>query len=783
MRYAPRRPRGVVPGLCLSLCLMLGLTACGGGSGGGGGGLPPGGNNPPTGTLIAPTLGIAGLLGDSFRLSFVSDDDGTATVRFVADQDWDLNTTADQVVLFTGQDGNGAQQDATLTLQAPLALGTYSLFLEVDDGVNPAVVIELPQALVIHPALAGVAPPRSNRYGVIDRTVVFSRGEAEDNTGPLNGDGLADDGVAVVYDTLTGLLTQPTPSISMDVTGAPGGRARPLLGESGTLAWLTLEADENFNLNGGNFQNPVPPFIGADIDAIDAMVSFFTPAVSPVPITNTYGSATALLGVAGGRILAQYAEAGEGVGGTMLNGDGDALDVFFGYVDPLAPVPPYEFNQVVLHTGFPGGALGLAFQHAQGTNVGWLATELTGPFLFNANGDLDQGDTFLALGTLQQPGGTGLPAIFSNAAGFQAAPPKPPSPVDPAAGFGVTVDGHAGYYISEITDNGPPGGIFGNDLNGDGLIGMTAAFYDITNMLEFIPAGAAGPVNSAPGSPLVYDGTRMFFTGIEAPRADPALGTNGDGDGGADLNILYWTDHSVPGPISTPVAVNFGGGITLTGLSLDLGGSMVSLAPGWMAVIVNELANGGQDINGSGAVDMAYLLIETAALPAPVVHNPGFAPSFTQTFPLTGLYGEDPGAGDQGVVVRLTELMNGDLDADANATETFFAYVSFQTPTTFLLLDGGGDHCAVAPGLIGITAKEDYTGRDYDGNGQFTDAVFRVFDFSGTAVQPGLPCARRSVPVTDTGNLWAYLRDEVTENRNLNGDGDSTDLILGLWIP
>jgi hypothetical protein len=89
----------------------------------------------------------------------------------------------------------------------------------------------------------------------------------------------------------------------------------------------------------------------------------------------------------------------------------------------------------------------------------------------------------------------------------------------------------------------------------------------------------------------------------------------------------------------------------------------------------------------------------------------------------------------------------------------------------------------VANGFIGITADEAYTDQDYDGNGLRTDTLLRVFDITGAVLQPGVPCSRLSVPVTDTGSLWAYLRDEATEGRNLNGDGDSTDLILGLWIP
>ncbi len=779
MRAATRRRWRVVPALLLPLVLI----ACGGGGGGGtGGGPPPGGNNPPQATLVAPTLGVAGLLGDSFTLSFVSNDDDAASVRLIADADGDPGTTGDQTVLFTGVDGDGAQQDVDVDLQAPLTQGSYLLVLEVNDGVNAPVVIQLPQPLVIYPAIAGVAPPRSNRYGVIDQTVVFSRGEAEDNAGPLNGDGLADDGVMVLYDAVSGVLTQGTPTVSMDVGGVGGGRVRPVLGQAGVLAWFTLEADENRNLNATNGENPIPPLGGADVDQTDTMVSYVLPGVSPLPVTNTYGGASAIVGFAQEQILVKYAEAGEGLGGTVINVDADTADSFFGYVDPLFPGPVHEFNQVVFHSLAPGPALGLRYHTVDLQQGAWLTTEAGGPILFDANLDGDQGDTYVAIANQLQTGGTGAPAFFTSFAGVQAAPAQPPSPVDPTGGFGITGSGFAGYYIDEVSNNLPPGGAGGNDRNGDFVIGMVAAFYDSTLQAETIPVGAAGPINSVPGSPLLYDVNRMFFTASEAPRADPAAGTNGDGDGGADLQIVYWTDHTVPAPVSTPLMINFPG-IPLTGVSLDLGGSMVQLAPGWIALTVNEVANGNVDINGSGAIDFAYLLVDTAAAPMPVVHNPEVVPSTTPTFPLTGLYGEDALNSDRGVVLRLTEQANGDLDSDGNATEIFFAYISFNAPSVVRLLDGGGDHCAVADGRIGFTADEAYTGQDYDDNGSSTDVLFRVLDFAGNELQRGLPCSRLSVPVTEIGRLWAFLRDEATEGRNLNGDGDQTDLVLGLWIP
>ena len=302
--------------------------------------------------------------------------------------------------------------------------------------------------------------------------------------------------------------------------------------------------------------------------------------------------------------------------------------------------------------------------------------------------------------------------------------------------------------------------------------------------MQLLPIGAGGPINSIPGCPdLVYDNTRVFFTGIEAPRAEPAVGTNLDGDA-LDLQILYWMDHTAgPNPPAQPVPVAFGGGIPLQALALDQGGSVTQLAPGWLAVIVNEQANGNFDINGSGAVDFAYLLVDTSTNPNPTVHNPQIVPSAAGTIPLTGIYGQDAGNADQGVFVRLAEAQNGDLDGDMNATETFIAYISFTAPTVVVRFDTGGDHLAVADGRVAITASEAFTGSDFDGNGSFTNFVFRVLNFAGAALEPGKLCAQLSVPVTESGQVFVYLRDESVEARNLNADGDQTDRILGIWIP
>jgi hypothetical protein len=768
-------------------------TPGGGGAGGGGGGA--GGNAAPTLAFVSPTTGFRGVLRDTLRVSFIANDvDDAATVSLLLDTDGNPATQGDQEEVYAAPDADGATVEFSFRLPPTLPPGLHGLILRAVDGKNPPVEISLPRGLMLHPALAGVLPPRRNRYGIVGDNVVFSRGEAEDAAGPLNGDGDAGDGVFATFNVQTGILTQPMPSVSMDVRAGAGGLAQPIPAEGGVLAWLTLEVDEGRNLNGANGQRGILPLGGPDADLADTMVSFVVPGVSLTPITNTFGGAAAITARVDGKLVVHYQEAGEGNGalggGSDLNFDFDPLDALFGYIDTSAVAAVNEFFQIVFCDIPPVHTVGPAWRDAGSAHGAMLVSEPGSAPGTDFNGDGDQADACLWLGDLFQGGGAGASANFHNLAGTQLAPvATPPSPVDPLAAFDVSSSDFAAYYVDEAAHNVPPGFGAGNDRNGDGVVGRVATYYHIPSATEVIPPSLAGALNSAPGaSVMLYEGNRLFFTAMEAPRLDPLAGggipgTNGDGDNGADLEILYWLDHSIVPPVAAPLAVAFGGAVNIHALSLDGGGQVARLSPGWLAVIVSEAANGGQDINGSGAVDMAYLLVDTTTVQAPTVYNPGIVPSLTASMPLEGIFSAGPGLPAPGVVVRLTEAANGDLDGDGNGNEIFFAYISFTQANTPILLDAGGDMCSIAGGMIGVTAYEVYTGQDYDGNGIIGDAVFRVFDLLGNVIERGRLCSPLSVPATEDGRAWLYLRDEAVEGRSLNADGDSNDLILGVWLP
>jgi hypothetical protein len=209
------------------------------------------------------------------------------------------------------------------------------------------------------------------------------------------------------------------------------------------------------------------------------------------------------------------------------------------------------------------------------------------------------------------------------------------------------------------------------------------------------------------------------------------------------------------------------------------GGAAALLGPFWLAVVANEGAN-GLDLNGDlDQGDNVLLLVEVAAGPPPVVHNTQLVTSAAGSIPLTGV-----SDGVSGVLVRAVESANADLNGDGDVTDALLVWFAFAQPTTRVFLQNtGGDHAWVAGGTIGVTANEALTQTDLNGDGDAFDFLFRAYSDLGALLEPGILSASHSRPYSADGSLWAFLRSEVAEARNLNGDADSLDFVLGLWKP
>ncbi len=622
----------------------------------------------------------------------------------------------------------------------PLAPGMYTLFLTVDDGFNPVATSAMAGPFVVVNGRAGVSPTRSTAYGVQGSRIVMTVGESEN--GPpvsLNGDLDTSDGVLGTLNSLTGAFTQHARSI--DVTGIDGQGTARRIDFLGPYAFATTrELDEGVSLNG-------------DADISDLMTSAYESS-TPAVVTHLYGGMTSSGLVSGSKALCRVIEAQEGNGGTDLNGDGDKLDTEIAVLD--APTN--------LHVVIPQATSAAAPLRLDGTFFAYQVSEANQGAILN--GDADATDTLLALGEITQP------VPFRGFAGF-IAPAVQPRAVQPGAAFAVSAARLLGYYVDEVTT--------GVDVNGDGdQLDRVPAIWSnpiLPPNVESIPGLAAFLRLDAGNNPrhAFFEGGKFVYTAVENPGYSPGAGDNGDGDL-ADTEILRWTDTATPGVtnvLNPALGPPFAG---LTGLALD-GGSLTEVAPGWLAAVVNETANGNLDLSGDGVLSTALLLIDfTAAVP--VVWNTGLSTAASGRIPATGI------GSATGVVVSAPESVNGILNGDGDALDTVCLFVPFATPNVPVELSSTGAIDALVVGTrIGLTAYEALTTTDHNLDGDATDHVFRIVSTAGVVEVGGLTCAPTSRPASDTGLLWAYLRSEAAEARDLNGDLDQFDVVVGAWKP
>ena len=720
-----------------SLLLSLPVLGCGGSSGGGGGG-GGGGGTPPTANLTAPTAGVIALRGDLVPVTFTADDDGAAQVRLVADVDGNFGTTGDQTTVFGPvADANGASTQVNALTQ-PLAPGAYTLFLVVDDGFNPVATSVMTGPFVVVVGKAGVAPNRSTAYGVQGDRIVLTVGESEN--GPpmsLNGDLDTSDGVLGTLDTLTGTFTQHATSI--DVTNIDlQGTARRIEFLGPYAFATTREADQS-------------TFINGDLDQTDLMTSFYE-SVTPAVTTHVFGGLTPTGQILGAKSISTLLEAQEGIGGTNQNGDADTTDTVISILDA-------SLNTRVT---IPLATVATPVVKRNATQFAYLVSEAGQAADLNADGDAT--DTLVALADLS------LPVPFRGFAGQVA--PQQGRGVQPTAAFAVSSNGHLGYYVDEASTN------LDVNVDGDQVDHVPAIWFaaPAPPNVETLPGMPGVKLESGNGARHAFiEGGKLLYTAIELPAYSPPLGDNGDADL-ADQEILRWTALGAP-TVTTVLHPNLGGAFTgLTGLALD-GGSLAGVRTGGLAAVVQESANGGLDLSGDGAIGAALLLIDCTG-PAPVVWNTGLTTAVSGQIPVTGI------GSPTGVVVSAPEVLNGILNGDGDALDTVSLFIPFASPNAPVeLASTGAVDALVAGSRIGLTANEALTSTDLNGDGDTGDFVFRIVSTTGVVERGGRTSAQTSRPATATGALWAFLRSEATEARDLNGDGDQLDVVVGAWRP
>ncbi len=210
-------------GLCCSV--LLTLAACGGG-----GGTPT--NAPPTVVVTAPSsdLEIGLAEGGMVQIDYADNDsDGAATTDLLADQDGDLATTGDQILIAASRpDMGGASQTVSWNVSGVVP-GTYKIVARTSDGsavvtgeASGQVVLNAPPSLTIQEPALDVVLSRGGQVGI-----AFTANDADDGAatwlfGDADGD-LATTGdttlIASLVPELNGAahIVSWTPRVALDV--------------------------------------------------------------------------------------------------------------------------------------------------------------------------------------------------------------------------------------------------------------------------------------------------------------------------------------------------------------------------------------------------------------------------------------------------------------------------------------------------------------------------------------------------------------------------------------
>jgi hypothetical protein len=248
-----------------------------------------------------------------------------------------------------------------------------------------------------------------------------------------------------------------------------------------------------------------------------------------------------------------------------------------------------------------------------------------------------------------------------------------------------------------------------------------------------------------PSGLLGIDGTTVAFTLAELGAAD--LNADGDAD---DFSVLHLYDAD---------------SLHVVNKSLDVIQNELRFAGGFVGFLASEPANGGLDLDGDGdALDSVFVAIDEST---GLTRIPGVSGS--SPFDL-------PGAASDLFLMRVPEQgldRNGDGDGsdavavayDARTDELFESGLAM--PNSFLV---------ESDGWLGVPVSEaDQGPTDLDGDGRFGVLPFAFDTASGASVRLGYPGFF-------VGTLEGHLLGVASEEGgDLNGDGDLADFVLQSW--
>ena len=344
----------------------------------------------------------------------------------------------------------------------------------------------------------------------------------------------------------------------------------------------------------------------------------------------------------------------------------------------------------------------------------------------------------------------------------------------------MAVDGRFVAFSNEfgVFVSGPEEGDSAADLTGDGDLDDT-----VLRVLD-TSAPSAKPITLGPANVVaVHAGTAAFLRPEAAGGTGRPGGIDLNGDGDSSDEVVHLWSH-VAGvqnlgraAVSVSLSATCAGGASVgRGCDLDTDCPGGTCSAAWLAALVSEAGEGGSsrpapDLNGDG--DTADTVVEVHPASGGDWTNVGQAADTVGVVGAVVAFEIECIARD--TTDRVLQVYNADTQQRLMGAG---APVRGQAAGEFVLGDQG---------LVAFRTSEAAQGKaDLNGDGDATDDVLQVFDpATGMLLnthQAVTPCRLEAcdprTPYRVLNNTVTFLTLEADQGEDLNGDGDTDDLVL-----
>ncbi len=300
----------------------------------------------------------------------------------------------------------------------------------------------------------------------------------------------------------------------------------------------------------------------------------------------------------------------------------------------------------------------------------------------------------------------------------------------------------------------------GRDLNGDGdALDQVLHTTDLRRGRTTNRGLALTPFSAG----RFYESTELLVLAVRLDEAGQDLNGDGDGEDGV-LHLIDLRRDRIE--------------------NLGLAGYTTFLSSGFLGIEVNELEQGGHDLNGDGdALDWGVLHLYDPASGA--LTNLGVTDVY-----YGGVFGSSIASGSRLVVQVIETFQGADLNDDRDEFDLVPRIVDLATGTVIeprlaqphSLNNFSGPQHLVGDRLLLVVSETAQGFTDLDGNGETNDDLVYLIDASsGAARWIGLTVdtlGKNSLYAMPRAGSWVACA--AVEDTDLNGDGDTGDWVVQL---